>query len=88
VSESVVSNWIRSRNEPSVDDLGRIGRRLNVSVDWLLGLTEKRTLDTSATPEPFVPAGLPPRERKELEEMAARLEGEVARMRKKLKQPR
>lgn len=83
VSESVVSNWTRARNEPSLDDLSRIAQRLNVSVDWLLGLTERKALDPCATPEPASLA-LTPRARKEADQIAARAEAEISRLRKKL----
>lgn len=85
--ETTVGKWVLGRNQPSLDYLAKLARALGVSADWLLGLSERRALDTTATPE-LAPAGLPPRARKELEEMAERLEGEVARMRKKLEQPR
>lgn len=86
--ETTVGKWVLGRNQPSLDYLAKLARALGVSADWLLGLSERRAIDLAATPEPPVPAGLTPRDRRELEQLAERVEGEVARLRKKLAQPR
>jgi len=85
--ETTVGKWVLGRNQPSLDYLAKLAAALGVSADWLLGLSERRVLDPTVTPEPPVVV-LTPRARKEIDEMAARLEGEAARLRKTLVQPR
>lgn len=42
VSGQVFSHWITGRNEPKLDDIIRIAKALNVSLDWLTGLSDEK----------------------------------------------
>lgn len=42
LEERRYANYINNSREPDLATLAKIGTRLSVSVDWLLGLTEKR----------------------------------------------
>lgn len=44
VSKSAVSGWETGRHNPKVEDLRELGRMAGVSVSWLVGDTDQRTL--------------------------------------------
>ena len=45
VSKQCISNWESGYIQPSIDMLVRIAKTFSVSTDYLLGLTDKPTLD-------------------------------------------
>lgn len=47
VTKQSVSNWENGNIQPSVDILMKIATKYSVSSDYLLGLTQNRTLDVS-----------------------------------------
>ena len=47
VSKQCVSNWESGYIQPSIDILIRISQTFSVSADYLLGLSDKCTLDVS-----------------------------------------
>ena len=47
VTKQSVCNWENDNIQPSIDMLERIARTFKVSTDWLLGLTDCRTVDVS-----------------------------------------
>ena len=53
VSPAVFSAWIKCKSEPSLDMLARICQELNISADYLIGLTD------SMKPPVSVPVSIP-----------------------------
>ncbi len=47
VTKQCISNWENSNLQPSIDMLIRIAKTFSVSSDYLLGLTDRQTLDVS-----------------------------------------
>ncbi|MBQ5316133.1 MAG: helix-turn-helix transcriptional regulator [Oscillospiraceae bacterium] len=47
VTKQSVCNWENGNIQPSIDMLERIARTFSVSTDWLLGLSERITVDVS-----------------------------------------
>lgn len=45
VTKQCVSNWENANLQPSIDMLRRIAETFSVSTDYLLGLSDKPTLD-------------------------------------------
>lgn len=45
VTKQCVSNWENANLQPSIDMLVRIAKTFSVSTDYLLGLSDKLTLD-------------------------------------------
>ena len=45
VTKQCVSNWENANLQPSIDMLRRIAETFSVSADYLLGLSDKLTLD-------------------------------------------
>lgn len=43
LTKSMISRWERNENDPSLTYAKAIVGYFNVSLDWLLGLTDKRT---------------------------------------------
>lgn len=43
LTKSMISRWERNENDPSLTYASAIVKYFNVSLDWLLGLTDKRT---------------------------------------------
>lgn len=62
LSKQTLSNWMTHKNSPSLNEAFRVARSLNLSLDWLTGLSD----EGAAGPPP-----LTPRERALLEIMAA-----------------
>lgn len=51
VSKQSVSNWENDNIQPSVEMLIKIALKLNVSTDFLLGLSDKASIDVSGLTE-------------------------------------
>lgn len=51
VSKQSVSNWENDNIQPSIDMLIKLAKALNVSTDYLLGLTTEKTIDASGLSE-------------------------------------
>jgi transcriptional regulator with XRE-family HTH domain len=47
VTKQSVCNWENGNIQPSIDMLERIAVTFSVSTDWLLGLSERTTVDVS-----------------------------------------
>ncbi len=47
VSKQSVSNWENDNIQPSVDMLVKIAGCLNVSTDYLLGISQEKTIDAT-----------------------------------------
>ena len=43
LTKSMISRWEANKNDPSLTYASAIVQYFNVSLDWLLGLTDKRT---------------------------------------------
>lgn len=43
LTKSMISRWESNKNDPSLTYVTAIVKYFNVSLDWLLGLTDKRT---------------------------------------------
>lgn len=43
LTKSMISRWEANKNDPSLTYATAIVRYFNVSLDWLMGLTDKRT---------------------------------------------
>lgn len=44
VKQATYSNWEQGRQEPSLEILMRISQTFSVSIDWILGLTDRKTI--------------------------------------------
>jgi transcriptional regulator with XRE-family HTH domain len=42
VGTRAVGNWTRDANSPNADDLIKLSTYFGVSVDWILGLTDRK----------------------------------------------
>lgn len=49
VSPQNFNNWVRGNAVPDADKLAKIARCFNVSVDWLLGISDARTINTGVS---------------------------------------
>lgn len=47
VTKQCVSNWENANLQPSIDMLRRIAETFSVSTDYLLGISDKTTLDVT-----------------------------------------
>ncbi len=47
VSKQSVSNWENDNIQPSIEMLIKIAKTLNVSTDYLLGLSDRKTIDVT-----------------------------------------
>jgi len=47
VTKQCISNWENCNLQPSIDMLRKIAETFSVSTDYLLGLTDKLTIDVS-----------------------------------------
>lgn len=56
VASSLAGQWERGEREPSVPVLLELARALDVSVDWLLGLTKENRVTETATSDHAQPA--------------------------------
>lgn len=45
VVQQSISDWERGRNAPNLENVMRLAIALNVSIDWLLGLSDKKNCD-------------------------------------------
>lgn len=54
VTKQTVSNWENDNIQPSVDMLVKISRVFDVSTDYLLGITQKRSINVDGLPNEFV----------------------------------
>lgn len=43
LTKSMISRWESNKNDPSLTYVKAIVKYFNVSLDWLMGLTDKRT---------------------------------------------
>ena len=54
VTKQTVSNWENDNIQPSIDMLVKLSNVLNVSTDYLLGLTPTNSINVDGLPTQFV----------------------------------